>query len=86
MSQTFTIEQKDNTLKGIYTGSIGSRDLTGTIQADEILIRSTYGVDGVRVHSIFTGKIKGDTMEGDLSVGEYGKATWTAKRHTFKMK
>jgi D-glucosaminate-6-phosphate ammonia-lyase len=86
VSQAFTIEQKDNTLKGIYTGSIGSRDLTGTINGDDILIRSTYGVDGVRVHSIFTGKIKGDTMEGELSVGEYGKATWKAKRHIFKMK
>jgi len=84
--QAFTIEQKDGLLKGIYTGSIGPRELTGTIHGNDILIRSTYGVDGARVHSFFTGKIKDGTMEGELSVGEYGKATWKAKRHIFKMK
>lgn len=86
VSQTFMIEQKDNSLKGTYTGSIGTRELTGTISGADILIRSTYGVDGARVHSIFTGKISGDLMEGELSVGEYGKATWKAKRSVFTMK
>jgi D-glucosaminate-6-phosphate ammonia-lyase len=86
VKQTFMIQQKDNTLKGIYTGSIGSRELTGTINGHDILIRSTYGVDGARVHSIFTGKIEGNTMAGELSVGEYGKATWKAERHSYKMK
>lgn len=85
VSQTFMIEQKDNNLKGTYTGHIGSRDLTGTIHGNDIVIRSTYGVDGARVHSFFTGKLVGDTMEGHLSVGEYGEAMWKAKRHVFKM-
>jgi D-glucosaminate-6-phosphate ammonia-lyase len=86
VNQTFMIDQKDNLLKGIYTGSLGPRELTGTIYGNDILIRSTYGADGARVHSIFTGKINGDLMEGELSVGEYGKATWKAKRHIYKMK
>ncbi len=85
VSQTFMIEQKDNDLKGTYIGHIGPRDLTGTIHGNDILIRSTYGVDGARVHSFFTGKLVGDTMEGHLSVGEYGEGTWKAKRHVFKM-
>ncbi|MBC7759553.1 MAG: aminotransferase class V-fold PLP-dependent enzyme, partial [Phormidesmis sp. FL-bin-119] len=85
VSQTFMIEQKGNDLKGTYIGHIGSRDLTGTIHENDILIRSTYGVDGARVHSFFTGKIIGDTMQGHLSVGEYGEGTWTANRHVFKM-
>lgn len=85
VNQTFMIEQKENDLKGTYIGHIGARDLTGTIHGNDILIRSTYGVDGARVHSFFTGKIVGDTMQGHLSVGEYGEGTWTAKRHVFKM-
>ena len=85
VNQTFMIEQKDNDLKGTYIGHIGPRDLTGTIHGNDILIRSTYGVDGARVHSFFTGKLVGNTMEGHLSVGEYGEGTWKAKRHEFKM-
>jgi D-glucosaminate-6-phosphate ammonia-lyase len=86
VSQTFMIEQKESSFKGTYIGSIGPRDLTGTIHGADVIIRSTYGVDGVRVHSFFTGKATGDTMEGELSLGEYGRATWKARRHTFKMK
>jgi D-glucosaminate-6-phosphate ammonia-lyase len=85
VSQTFMIEQKGNNLKGTYIGHIGSRDLVGTIHGNDINIRSTYGVDGARVHSFFTGKLVGDTLEGHLSVGEYGEGTWTAKRRVFKM-
>lgn len=85
VKQTFMIEQKENELKGTYIGHIGSRDLTGTIHGNDILIRSTYGADGARVHSFFTGKLVGDTMQGHLSVGEYGEGTWTAKRHVFRM-
>jgi len=86
VNQTFMFEQSGNTLQGTYTGSLGPRDLTGSLSGGEIIIRSTIGLDGARVHSFFTGKISGDTMEGELSVGEYGKATWKAKRHIFKMK
>ncbi|SEB06139.1 aminotransferase class V-fold PLP-dependent enzyme [Pedobacter hartonius] len=86
VSQTFMIEQKGDAFEGTYTGSIGPRDLTGTIHGTDVLIRSTYGVDGARVHSFFAGKVTGDTMEGELSLGEYGKATWKAWRHVYKMK
>lgn len=84
--QTFTLEQKDTNLKGTHVGAAGPRDLVGTLHGQDILIRSTYSVDGARVHSFFTGKVNGDTMEGKLSVGEYGDATWKAKRHVFRMR
>lgn len=86
VSQTFMIEQDGNNLKGTYIGAIGPRDLVGTIHGNDVDIRSTYGVDGARVHSFFTGKVVGDTLEGHLSVGEYGEGTWKAKRHTFRMR
>lgn len=86
VAQTFVIEQDGTNLKGTYIGAIGPRDLIGTIHGNDIDIRSTYGVDGARVHSFFTGKVVGDTLEGHLSVGEYGEGTWKAKRHQFKMR
>lgn len=85
VQQTFMIQQSGTELKGTYIGHIGSRDLVGTINGNDVIIRSTYGVDGARVHSFFNGKLVGDTLQGHLSVGEYGEGTWSAKRHVFKM-
>ena len=31
----------------------------------------------------FTGKVEGDTMSGELDLGEYLKARWSAKRHRY---
>jgi hypothetical protein len=31
----------------------------------------------------FTGKLVGDKMSGELDMGEYLSAKWTATRHTF---
>ena len=31
----------------------------------------------------FTGKLTGDTMSGELDMGEYLKAKWSAKKHRF---
>ena len=30
----------------------------------------------------FTGQMSGDSMSGDLDLGEYGRAHWTARRHS----
>ena len=38
------------------------------------------------VEQTFMIEQKDDTMQGELSVGEYGNGTWTAKRHVFKMR
>jgi hypothetical protein len=31
--------------------------------------------------TLFTGKVTGDTMSGELDTAEYLKARWSAKRH-----
>jgi hypothetical protein len=31
----------------------------------------------------FAGRVSGDSMSGEADLGEYGKATWSAKRHTY---
>ncbi len=31
----------------------------------------------------FTGKVDGQTMSGELDMGEYLKANWTARRHQY---
>jgi hypothetical protein len=59
------------------------RDLTGTIDGDRVRLRSnlTESTAGYDLNFTFTGKVKGETMSGDLDVGEYLAARWSAKRH-----
>lgn len=64
--------------------SIGSRDLDGTISGNNILIRSSYTKDGVRINFPFTGTADANTMQGNVSLSEYGDAEWTAKRHDYR--
>jgi D-glucosaminate-6-phosphate ammonia-lyase len=79
----FMLEQDGNRLVGTHHGSIGARGIEGTIYGDEVLIRSSYSEGGARINYTFTGTIAGDTMGGGVSLSEYGKAEWTAKRHVY---
>jgi hypothetical protein len=84
VTHSIVIEQKGNNLVGTQYGSIGSRPLEGTIHGNEVLIRSSYSAGGARINYTFTGTVNGDIMEGDLSLSEYGKARWKARRHTYQ--
>jgi D-glucosaminate-6-phosphate ammonia-lyase len=77
------IEQKENQLVGTQVGSIGPRGLEGTIYGKEVLIRSSYSLNGARINYTFTGTVIGDTMQGKVSLSEYGKAEWKATRHVY---
>lgn len=83
VDQTLIIEQKDSNLIGTHIASIGPRDLDGTLHGNDVLIRSSYTKEGVRINFTFTGTVNGDTMNGKVSLSEYGDAEWTAKRHNY---
>lgn len=84
VDQTFNIEQKDSQLIGTHIASIGSRDLDGTLHGNRVLIRSSYTRDGVRINFTFIGTADANTMNGKVSLSEYGDAEWTAKRHDYR--
>lgn len=80
VSQSFAIEQNNSKLTGVHYGSLTPRDLVGTLHGNDILIRSSYTDQGVRLNFEFTGKVDKETMEGNVSMGEYGMAHWKAIR------
>jgi len=80
VNQSFTFEQKGNEFVGTHYASFAPRKLRGNIYGEDILIRSSYTGEGVRLNYEFTGKVLGDTMKGKVSMGEYGLATWSARR------
>lgn len=80
VDQTFVIEQKDSILKGTHFATIGSRKISGTLHGRDVLIHSSYTKQGMRINFEFTGQVDGDEMEGEVSLSEYGMASWKAKR------
>ena len=74
------LRQKGNEIDGTHQGDFVSRDLTGTISGSDVRIRSNYGGGGDSLPFTFTGKASGDEMSGELDMGEYLGAKWTARR------
>jgi D-glucosaminate-6-phosphate ammonia-lyase len=80
---TLHLKQQANQLVGTHQGEFTARDCAGTISGNEIRIASSVGENhGASLSYRFTGRLEGDTMSGDLDLGEYLSAKWTAKRHT----
>lgn len=84
-THTLFIEQQEGRIQGSHRGDFISRDLAGSMNGDEVTLRSslTERAMGDALTFTFTGKVSGDTMSGDLDMGEYLKARWTAKRHPY---
>jgi L-seryl-tRNA(Ser) seleniumtransferase len=70
-----------NRVSGTHIGWAFEGELTGSIDSDRIEFRSSLPVGGQRLTYEFSGRAAGDTMSGELELGEYGRARWTAQRH-----
>jgi uncharacterized pyridoxal phosphate-dependent enzyme len=82
-THTLHLTQKGNDLGGFHQGEFTTREIAGTIDGDNVRIRSAYGEQhGDSVNLTFSGKVAGDQMSGPLDMGEYLGATWTATRRT----
>jgi D-glucosaminate-6-phosphate ammonia-lyase len=78
-----SLEQQGGRIQGVHHGEFVARDLTGTIEGDTIQLHSSLPerAIGNALSFTFTGKVTGDRMSGDLDMGEYLTARWSARRH-----
>ena len=66
----------------MHQGDFVTREARGTIDGEQVRLRSTYPESfGDALNFTFNGTLAGDTIEGELDMGEYLKARFTAKRH-----
>jgi seryl-tRNA(Sec) selenium transferase len=79
----FAIEQDGNWLQGSHQGDFSTRDMAGTIEVDQVKLRSTERRLGISVTFTFVGTVAGDTMSGQVYMGEYLNATFKATRHAY---
>jgi L-seryl-tRNA(Ser) seleniumtransferase len=77
-------DQDGESLLGGHQGEVTSGDLSGTVEGDEVHFRSSHPYEGTRFSFEFRGKVNGDAMSGDVDLGEYGPARWSAKRHEYR--
>lgn len=80
---TLFVQQDGNWLEGSHKGDFTTRDMAGTIEGTQVKVRSMERLPGSAVPFIFVGTLNGDTIAGDVYMGEYLNAKFTAKRHAY---
>jgi uncharacterized pyridoxal phosphate-dependent enzyme len=83
---TLNLEQDGNWIQGSHKGDFTTRDLVGTVEGDKVILRSVERGDADYVPFIFSGKISGDSVSGEIYMGEYRTAKFTATRYKYKGK
>ena len=84
----FVEEQDGNWLEGSHQGDFSLRDLAGTIEGNQIKLLSRDRRPGDTVSFIFSGSLSGDRdgISGEIYLGEYLNATFSATRHSYPEK
>jgi hypothetical protein len=54
--------------------------LRGSLSGNRVSLRSAIPTVGSRLQYRFTGTAGKDRMSGEVNLGEYGRARWTAER------
>ncbi|HQX57211.1 MAG TPA: hypothetical protein PLP07_14905 [Pyrinomonadaceae bacterium] len=65
---------------GTAKRSNGDVPLTGTVKGDDISFSYTINYNGNDLTLSFSGKIKGDSMDGTVAFNENANEEWSAKR------
>ncbi|MEX2512988.1 MAG: aminotransferase class V-fold PLP-dependent enzyme [Cyclobacteriaceae bacterium] len=76
------LEQDGNWLNGLHLSDFASQDIYGTMENDEVKLRSDFRKPGDSITFMFTGKSIGNELTGDVFMGEYLTATFKARRNS----
>ncbi len=77
------LQASGNRVTGTHVGSLTRGPLEGSIDGAELAFSSVLPMEGSKLGYKFSGKVKGDRIEGEVDLGEYPNATWTAVRHSY---
>jgi len=77
-----TLEADGNSVSGVHEGWAYRGNLKGSIDGANVKFRSSHPADGNVLTYSFTGSITGDTMSGEVDLGEYGTGEWRAGKVT----
>jgi L-seryl-tRNA(Ser) seleniumtransferase len=75
-----TLCQEGAALSGSYRGQYESVPVKGSVAGEQVTFSVALGYEANRVHYAFTGVLSGAMLHGEVTLGEYGHATWSAER------
>ncbi len=82
---TFFIEEQDgNWILGSHKGDFSMHDLAGTLEGENVKLSSSFRHVGDNIQYVFFGTVSGDLMTGQVYLGEYLNASFSAKRQQLK--
>lgn len=77
---TLFFEQDGNWIQGSHKGDFSTRELNGTIEGNQVKLRSVDRQIADHITFIFSGILTGDIISGQIHMGEYRTANFTATR------
>jgi len=80
---TLFLMQDGKRISGSHKGDFAVRDIFGTIEGDQVKLRSQLSAPGDSLGFIFAGSLSGDTISGAIYMGEYLNAKFAAKRNPY---
>ncbi len=78
---TLFFEQDGNWLKGTHKGDFSVRELVGTIEGNEVILKSVDRHIANFITFIFSGVLMNDSITGTIHMGEYRTATFKAQKN-----
>jgi L-seryl-tRNA(Ser) seleniumtransferase len=81
-SHSFVFEQQGDALAGTHQGELVTGSLRGRVEGNQIEFHSSQAYEGTRLQYSFRGQVDGDSMRGNVDMGEYGETQWEAHRQT----
>jgi hypothetical protein len=77
---TATFTQEKEVVKVSLSGPEGTINGEGTLKESAILFTITISGPNGDFSLFFKGKVEGDSMTGEIQMGDYGTMTWIAKK------
>jgi seryl-tRNA(Sec) selenium transferase len=78
--QRLILEQNGNWVQGLHQSDFSTQEIAGTVEGDEVKLRSDVRRPANWIPFMFSGKVSGKTFAGTIHLGEYLTATFTASR------
>jgi L-seryl-tRNA(Ser) seleniumtransferase len=77
---TFLLQTNGARVTGRHVGRSLQGELSGKLNGGAIWMQSLFDCEGAPLAYVFTGCVTGDQMSGELDLGQYGQARWSARR------
>lgn len=74
------LSQEENWIQGFHQTEFEHFEVAGMIEGDEVKLRSSYHVPGNHLVYLFSGKLEGQSIKGNVFLGEYLTVSFEATK------